>query len=815
MNPLTPFAALVSTRAIVAAVILAGCAWSCLVAADPVRDELASRYWVPRAELDEVQRQSVPDYCSGAYQMPAATLGAGVDVSTLPIAASADRASYWLQDRAELAGGVEISQGDRTVTAPAAQIDLTERSVTITEALTVSDPDMVLGGTGGVMDMDTKAVAMDQVEYLLGSAAMRGDATAVTRDGAGDLQLTGARITRCPPGNNGWHFGAKQITVPEGEIFATARSAVLKIGKVPVFYAPYIRFPVSDERQSGWLFPNIGYSNEDGLDLSLPYYLNLAPNYDATIVPRYLGKRGSGVETEFRHRSSWGESIVRGAVLPDDDLYDGIYERDDFFELFPGGEFEPANRWLYGMEHVGVKRLSFGELRSVVDYTAASDRDYFRDLGSDLGVSSQIELERRGELQFSSGDLQVRLWAQRFQRLDEIGVDPYQRVPELEVSYERALAGPLRWSIGSEWALFDRDLSEVRGLEAVTGARFHVEPRLRLPLSWPYGFVDVNAGFRFTRYDLDDNDTIGLAADFDETPERNIGFGSVDAGLVFERDVNLFGHGLIQTLEPRAYYLNQSFEDQQNLPRFDASVLTFQYSQLFRENRFSGLDRLGDANQLASGVTTRFLNATNGREYLRASVGQIWYFEDREVTLSGSPTTDDRHSSSAIAGEVAAALGPHWRAQVAAVWDPHDDQVEQVGVTLGYQPGPRRIINAGYRYQRSGDIDQTDFSVYWPISQHYSFVGRWNYDLASGRTIERFGGLEYNDCCWQIRLLARRFVDSPSAQEFDDIDADEGVFVQIVFKGLAGFGNKLESVLTRGVRGYQSTEVNGPLNRRR
>lgn len=785
-----------------------------LAHAEPVQDELASRYWVPRADLDESQRALVPEYCSGTYVTPTATIGPEVDVSSLPLEARADRASYWLQDRAELSGGVQLTQGDRVVRAPSAQIDLTQRTVTLPDAVTVSDPDMVLAGERAAMNIDTKALELTDVQYLLSGAEMRGDATRVTRSETGDLNLTGTRITRCPPGNRGWHFGAREIIVPEGEVFAVARSAVLKIGSVPVFYAPVIRFPVSDERQSGWLFPNVGYSNEDGADVSLPYYLNLAPHYDATIVPRYLSKRGTGLEAQFRYRSSWSESVLRGAALPEDDLYDGTFEREDFFEVFPNGEFEPADRWLYGMEHVGFQRFAFGEVRSVVDYTAVSDRDYFRDLGSDLGVASQIELERRGELQLNRGDLQVRLWAQRFQRLDEVGVDPYQRVPELELSYEQALLGPLRWSIGSEWALFDRDLDEVAGLEAVTGSRLHVEPRLRLPLSWPYGFLDLSAGFRFTRYDLDDNNTSGLRTQFEETPERSIGVGSIDAGLIFERDLKLFGTGLIQTLEPRAFYLNQSFEDQQDLPRFDASVLTFQYSQLYRENRFAGLDRIGDANQLATGVTTRFLSATDGREYLRASVGQIWYFQDREVTLSGTPTDDDRHSSSALAGELAASIGRHWRAQASLIWDPHDDQMEETGVSVSYQPGPRRIVNAGYRFQRAGDIDQTDFSVYWPLSRHFSFVGRWNYDLASGRTIERFGGLEYNDCCWQLRLLARRFIDSPSAAQIDEVDADEGVFVQIVFKGLAGFGNKLEAVLSRGIKGYQSPEASGLLDRR-
>ncbi|MGI9328925.1 MAG: LPS-assembly protein LptD [Pseudomonadales bacterium] len=787
--------------------------WIAPLLADPVKDELASRYWVPTEQLDPSTRALLPEYCRGTYVTPRATVPANIDPGALPVEADALKGIYWLKDRAELSGEVSIRQGDRVVTTPSARIDLNTRQVTVDESVTVADPSMILAGDQAQMDIDTKAVTLTGVEYLLADAAMRGDAKAVARNEVGDLRLTGSRITRCPPGHRGWHFGASQIDVGNGDIFAIARNAVLRVGGVPIFYAPAIRFPVSDERQSGWLFPSIAYSAEDGADVSLPYYWNLAPNYDATIVPRYMDKRGLGLETEFRHRSNWSETILTGAMLPSDDLYDGKFAKDDFEALFPGERFDPEDRWLYAMEHLGIRDSSYGQFRTIVDYTAVSDRDYFRDLGSDLGVSSQIELERRGELQFTRGDLQVRLWAQRFQRLDEISVDPYERVPELELSYERSLFGPLRWSIGSEWAAFDRDTDGLSGTNAITGSRFHAEPRLRLPLSWPYGFLDMQVGYRYTRYDLDDHNAAGLAPDFDESPDRSIGFGRVDAGLIFERDVRLFGTGLIQTLEPRAYYLNQAFEDQQNLPLFDTSVLTFQYSQLYRDNRFAGLDRIGDADQLSTGLTTRFLNARDGREYLRASVGQIWYFRDRDVTLVGEPTADDRHGTSALAGELAATIARHWRAQASVVWDPDDDEVELGGASISYQPESRKILNLGYRFDRIADIDQTDFSLYWPLTRHFSFVGRWNYDLASGRTIERFGGLEYNDCCWQIRLLARRFIDSPSAALIDEVEADEGVFVQIVFKGLAGFGNKLESVLTRGVKGYRSPEVQGILSR--
>ena len=588
---------------------------------------------------------------------------------------------------------------------------------------------------------------------------------------------------------------------------------MLRVKSVPVFYTPYLKFPISDERVSGFLFPNLSYSDEDGVDLSIPYYFNLSPNYDATVVPRYLSRRGAGGEAEVRHMSSWQNTIVGGAYLPKDDLYNGRLDRDDFEDLggVPVlGPFDPADRWLAAVDHDG----QIGPLRTLVDFTSVSDRDYFRDLGSDLSVSSRIELQRKAQVQYNNGGLFMRLWAQSFQRLDERTVDDYERLPEFEMLYNRAV-GKLEFSLGAKWAEFDRDTSGLNGLRALTGTRTHLEPRVRLPLRWPFGFVTVAGGYRHTTYDLEQDPNAGGLQLLDDQPERNIGLGSVDGGLYFERDLHWFEQPLVQTLEPRLYYLWQEYDEQSALPVFDASRLTFGYTQLFRGNRFSGLDRIGDANQLSTGITTRFLSASTGAEYFRFSLGEIFYFEDRRVTLSGGVTAQEQQSSSAIASEMAARLAKHWRLTGTIVWDPHDNEVDEGGAGIQYRLDNRHIINLGFRHRREQDIEQSDFSLYWPVSDRISIMGRWNYDLVSGRTIEGFGGIEYSDCCLQVRLLARRFLDAPTFQSLQDVQADEGIFLQIVFKGLAGFGTKVESVLERGIRGYRSPQANSYFSNQR
>ena len=575
---------------------------------------------------------------------------------------------------------------------------------------------------------------------------------------------------------------------------------MVRVKNVPVFYSPYLSIPVTDDRQSGWLFPDLGYESENGLDVALPYYWNMAPNYDMTVIPRYVSNRGAGIEAEGRYLSGWQNTTLVGAILPEDKLFNGTYQKKDYEALEEAGlvqgPFVPEDRWLYAMYHQG----DFGRFRSTVDYTAVSDRDYFRDLGSGLGVSRRRDVERRGEIAYLHEGLEVRLWAQRFDRLDAVTVDAYQRVPELALTYRGDLPATMEWSLDSSYARFDRDNEDLVGSLKVVGDRFHVEPRVRLPLGRSWGFLTLMGGYRYTQYKLED-----VQASVDDEPVREIGLGSADAGLYFDRDSSWFGNGATHTLEPRIYYLYQQYRDQDDLPRFDASALTFRYDQLFRDNRFTGLDRIGDANQLSVGLTSRFLSDRSGQEFFRFSVGQIFYFEDRRVTLAGITSEFNQTSRSEVACELATSFG-RWSLIGNVVYDPHLKDVAEGGGYLQCRRDNGHIFNVGYRTRAAGNIDQPDISMIWPLSKRYSFVGRWNYDINSGRTIEGLAGIQYDDCCWQVRLLFRHFLDTPSALVFTEADARNSVMFQVVFKGLAGVGNKIESLLEKSLRGFRAEE---------
>ena len=682
---------------------------------------LAERYYRPTPGLE---------YCSGQYEVRPYPYSRDADNGAFPLVAEADSLTAVIDQDATLTGNVTVEQGNRRILAPSARIDEQTRQAEFPDGLLLDQPGLVLQGGQASLDLDSRQTDLTDVEFLLTDASLRGEAISMAQNPQGDLRLVDNTFTRCEPGNNGWRMSTGSLLIEEGEVFGTARNAVVRLKGVPIFYTPYLKFPVTDDRQSGFLFPNMSYSDEDGVDVSIPYYWNIAPNYDATIIPRWISQRGIGLESEFRHLSSWQETTVAGAFLPEDDLFNGTLDREDYNDDggFPVlGPFEPADRWLGSVVHQGF----LGNFRTFVDYNAASDRDYFRDLGSDLAVSSQRQLERTGGIRYAQGGFSARLWAQRFQRLDEVTVEEYQRLPELEMSYGATLLGPLRASVGLKWSEFDRDTDGLSGLNAITGSRLHAEPRLLLPFSWPYGFLRAGAGYRYTAYDLE-NDATALS---DDNPERGIGVGFVDGGLFFERDLNWFGQNLIQTLEPRVYALWQEFADQSQLPRFDATELTFGYGQLFRENRFSGLDRIGDAKQVSGGLTTRFIAADTGREYFRASIGQIYYFDDREVTLGGSPQDEARRTGSDLAGEVSALIAGNWRVFGSVVWDPYDNDFAEGGAGIGYRRDNQHIFNLGYRNRVRDDVEQWDVSLYWPIGKRFAILGRWNWDVVSERTI--------------------------------------------------------------------------------
>ena len=757
--------------------------------------EIALDHWRDRAELPARRAAALPSWCRGAYVERDHAHPREADSALFPVHATADRARQHSPDEAELIGNVVVSQGNRLIQGPRALLHGRPDRIELPEGGVFAEPGIALSSARAEIETGAGAARWSDVDFVLFDTELRGTATIVERrDDA--WSFADARITRCGPDSDVWEIAAREFAIEEDAGFATARAAKVRIAGVPVFYAPRLRIPLSEGRRSGFLFPSASSSKDTGLRLGLPYYLNLAPNYDATLTASHATKRGTGAELEARHLSRFARTQATGAFLARDNEYNGRFDRGDFraFRALPAedatGRFEPADRWLLGVDHVG----RFGAASTRIDAAAVSDDDYFRDLSTGLAVTSRAYLTRFAEARYARGGLTAGISSLGFQMLEERR-EPHRRLPEIDLGYVGAKTGPFEWSLATVWTAFDHP--EPGQVSIPGGRRLHAEPQVRLPMLRSWGFLNVGAGYRYTAYDLDD-----APVRIDGTPERGIAFGDIDAGLFFERDATIAGRALIQTLEPRVHYLRQQFADQAGLPRFDASEPTFSIPQLFRRNRFSGLDRIGDANQVALGLTTRFLQARTGREFVRASVGTIAHFEDRRVTLRGHDTDAERHVTSPVVAEFASRFG---RFSVAAgvTWDPADAEEDEVGASLQYRRDNRHIVNVGHRKRRLSGIDQGDVSFIWPVGDRVAALGKWNYDFERGRTNEALLGFEYADCCWQVRLLYHRHVEPRSLYSVSEADEEEGVLLQFVFRGLARFGAGVERILAQGIKGYR------------
>ena len=745
----------------------------CVLAA-PVTpcQELAEALW-----LDDAAGTPGSWRCPGGYVSPPMPFPLESDSAALPLEVTAEVMSS-RESRHEVAGDVAIRRGNRLLTARTANFDEATSLAVAEGDVGLDEPGFSVRGETAAVDFSASHASVDDAEFVLTELDLRGDAVRIeARDEI--VTLAAATVTRCPPGNASWRVRARSVRLDRDAGVATSRHARLLLGRVPVFYAPYLRFPVSGERTSGFLVPDL-YRGRDGIDLSVPYYLNLAPNYDATLTPRWIAERGFGIEGQMRHRSRWSGTQLDAVFLSADRDYDGEFARVDA-QSTTG--FSPSDRWTLEIDHRGRR----GGLRTVVDYTAASDNDYFGDFAVDEGVASRVALERRGEIEYARGNLVARLLGQGFQRL-EYGPSPYRRLPEAGVSYSGSMVGPIGWSMDVAWASFDSP-----DATAVTGKRFHVDPRLRVAFERPWGFVKLSGGVRQTGYDL-----ANLPAGFESRPRRDVGTGILDAGLFLERGVALAGREGTQTLEPRLYYLRQSHADQGDLPMFDATELTFSYRQLFRDNRYAGLDRIGDANRVSMGVVSRLLDA-GGSEVWAARLGAMVHLDDPRVELDSANRPDPD-----LVGELAGHLG-RLRVVSRVAWDAGGNELGELGTGLSYRRDAHRIVNIAYR-RRFPDVDQTELSFHWPMpgaNDRISAFGRWNHDWRHGQIIESFAGFAYANCCLAVKLLWHRTLAVPRNLPDAVRGTDRGVMLQISLTGLGGFGSKVDSRLVRGIKGYR------------
>lgn len=816
--------------------------------------------WVPRDKLTAAQLAEAGPYCAGAYVEP---LRPGMDDTTpldeSPMYVSA-KASRFEQEKqiATLAGDVVLRQSGMQVEADEASLHQTENRGELVGNVRLRDKGMLVVGDRAELQLDNGEARIDNAEYVMHQAHVRGSALYAKREETAIIRLKDGTYTRCEPGDNAWHLKGNNVTLNPATGFGTATNVTLRVKDIPVFYTPYIYFPIDDRRQSGFLPPSIGTSSSNGFSLQTPYYFNLAPNYDATLYPTYMAKRGLLMEGEFRYLTESSEGQIGAAYLND---------REDERKL--QSEYEDQ-RWMYSWQH---KQGLNSRLLAEVDYTDISDPYYFQDLDTDLGIDKQTYVNQRGTLTYRGDSYTARLNVHAYELANITDVTPYDRLPQITLDGKLPFnPGGLDFTYGTEYVRFDRNLrsgnyinengvdeglyydGRLTGLNRAEGERLHLEPGVSLPLDWTWGFIKPQVKYMQTHYDLSldqqGKDSLLAEQEYKGTQSRGVGLFSVDSGLYFDRDTQLFGKNFRQTLEPRAFYLYVPEEDQTDIPVFDTGEPTFSYASLWRENRFSGKDRIGDENKLSLGVTSRWIEP-NGFERQRFSIGQAFYFEDRKVTMPDGTgelknRSDYQSSTSPYALEYLYRFNRDWRFSSTFNWDPDQHATRSGSAMFHYQPeaNPNKVVNLGYRYRNetlrydrdSGTwttnpdygnetladgsenpnyiknyykIDQHDFSVIWPLAPQWSVISRWQYDYGRNRTLEAFGGFEYDSCCWKLRLINRYWIDydEVSLDPSRNDEPDRGIFLQIVLKGLGGVvGNKVETFLDQGIQGYRERE---------
>ncbi len=732
----------------------------------------------------------------------------------------ADSAQSPNSEQINFAGNVVISKDIQKLTSDKASYNKTSGMFHAEGNVVISEPDMVLKGDTARYQTDERKGRIDNAIYELPARPAQGVAESI-RFKPGEIDLENPTYSTCPAGDQDWALSASEMELHTEEGYGEAKHAIMRFKGFPIAYTPYITFPLNDERKSGFLMPDIGFSDSNGFELATPYYFNIAPDQDATVTPRILSDRGLMLGGEYRYLSEKHSGEVYAEWLNDSTYNDsrtaadvalregtaGIGTTDPEGNVKPGDI--PKNRGAFSLQQRG----NWGNGWSGnVDYNYVSDSYYIEDFGNNLRDKSETHLLRDGQIHYNGSLFRFMARAQGYQEL-QAGTHTYSRLPQLTLSANDSYTPygvDLDAGFASEFVMFAQNWDDFQD-QRVEASRLHLKPHVSMPFKNSYSFIIPKVSLDMVTYKLDSEDTDpSRSANWDDdSPSRVAPIFSLDSGLFFDREFSMFDLPMQQTLEPRLFYLNVPEKDQDDIPLFDTGLSSFSFNRLFRENRFTGADRLGDANQLTAAVTTRFIDDNSGSELLTASIGQIYYFEDREVTLTydnnGDPvqSLNDTDSSSSIAAEITSRFAPSWYTSYSLLYDPHrSGKTEESRYRLQYKSDRYHLANLDYTY-RAQDYEQIELSTYWKIAPQWQALAHWYYSLSDARALQpdtRDGytldskiGVEYDSCCYALRFFVGREQDGRYSE------AENYVMLQIQFKGLgslsqsiAGGGQDLE-----------------------
>lgn len=675
---------------------------------------------------------------------------------------------------------------------------------------------MVAKRAEGNQESDTHKIT--DIQYQLVSRRGNGDAESVDLQGAVG-QMHRSTYTTCDPSQPVWKLSAPQIEVDNDEGFGTARNAVLRIGKVPVLWAPYFKFPIDDRRKTGLLFPQLGMSGRNGFDYTQPIYLNLAPNYDDTLMPRYMSRRGLMLDNEFRYLYNGGRGELLTAYIPNDKLRD----RDRGRVMF-SGYHNVDSHW-----------------QARANLAWVSDERYVEDFANRLVGVTASNLQSTVGLYGTGQNWTAGIMADRWQLTDYTlneSALAYNRQPRLYFNWDKPVLSWLETGVYAEAVRFTHeDINFKYGPEAgpdleytrtgqtqrmYGGARLDVKPYVSLPFSGAAWYVTPTLAYRYTAYDLDRqladsirrNVLVSQGVDpatatpeqlrGNTSPSRSLPIGSIDAGLFFDRETTIGGRSFLHTLEPRLFYLRTPYRNQDELPIFDTRDFTFSWGQLFRDSRYTGADRQNDANQLTMALGTRFIDQTTGRERFSAAIGQIQYFDESRVTaVPGGPPVEK--GKSAWIADANYMVNDRWTLSATYQWDPKYKREDLASFRARYLMPNDGVVNLTYRHRINPDgtdlLKQADLSFLYPLNPRWSLVGRYYYSLEDKKPLEIIGGVQWDSCCLAVRAVARRYVRNREGE------LNNSIQLEFVLKGLSSLGQDTDRTLRRAILGYNRDDL--------
>lgn len=724
----------------------------------------------------------------------------------------------------EYNGAVELHHGDQSLYAEHLQANQDTGDYEATGSVHYQDTDLRAIAERVHGNQNTNSHQIDNVQYQLVSKRGNGTAdSARMQDAIGNMY--GATYTTCDPSDRRWELKARRIDIDNDTGWGIAHGASVLVGDTPIFYFPWFKFPVDDRRHTGFLYPDIGLSNRNGLDYQQPFYWNIAPNYDATFTPREMTNRGEELSAQFRYMYEGGKGVLTGSWIPHDDLVEERIRNtalptsdSDYYNPY----YDPMqadNRGL--LKFVGTHNIDQNwQVRANLIWI--SDPRFPGDSGTSVYGSSASALDSTigvyGQGRYWSAGLMADNWQSADYTVNDDSL-PYNRQPRLYVNWQRPYGNWISTGVSAEVVRFAQP-------DEAGGERLDVKPSISMPLQGAAWFITPTLAYRYTAYQLDPElaDQIArqraatalgidesavtapqLLQYRDERPTRSMPIGSLDMGLYFDRDVTLKDGAYLNTLEPRLFYLNAPYRDQDALPVFDTRAFTFSWGQLFRDNRYTSADRQTDANQLTTAVSSRWLRQRDGHEKFSISLGQIRYFEDSRVQLPSDPTPIQRGRSAWVI-DTSYAPNDRWTFNTNYQWNPKYRQADVVTFRSRYLFPADGVINLNYRYQRNtsdgtDQLKQADFSFLYPVSPSWSLVGRYYYSLVNNKPLEVIAGAQWDSCCMAVRFLARRYVHNVEGELGNQFG------VEFVLKGLGGAGRDSDRVLRRAILGYDRDDL--------